>query len=345
MRSLARASTVISANSLFWRFAVLGLLVLVLFVLSLAVGAVAIPWTKVVTGLCGGLPPGDPDRLLLLEFRLPRALTALIAGGALPVAGLVMQSWFRNPLAGPDLLGVHTGAGVGVALALLGASSGFLPMAGRIGVLPAAVAGAAASLILIMVLSSRVHDRLIFLILGLLFNFAAGSLVTVLSQASEARDVQSLLLWGFGSFGGVELGRLPFLAIPVALALLFLWMQHRKLDAMLLGDDAALSLGVSLRRLRPWIFLATALLSGSVTAFCGPITFLALVVPHVARWILGTGRHGTLLPASCLVGACVALAAGLLSETVGGGRILPLNAVLSLTGAPVAFWIVWRLRV
>jgi len=321
--------------------AVLALLLLLLAAfaaLSLTIGAVAVSpsgWWEVVFG-------GDPRGLgaLLFDFRLPRMLTALASGAALAVAGLLMQTWFRNPLAGPDLLGITTGATLGAALAVLGTGGMLGGLFARFGVTSSAVLGAFFALLLIMLVGTRVRGNLALLVSGMMLSFLMGAVVSMLTELASANQVQSLVSWSFGSFGEVSRGRLPFLLLPVGAGLLLAVASVRSLDALLLGEEHARSLGIPIHLARVTILASAALLSGGVTAWCGPVAFIGLAVPHLARLALGTSRHALLLPGCALIGASLALGADAATFLPGGGRILPLNAMTSLLGAPVVLWIV-----
>ena len=339
------------------RLALLALLVLGLFTLDLVLGSVSIPIHDVVETLVGGEPDNPAHGVILRQLRLPRALTALLAGAALAVAGLLMQTLFRNPLAGPYVLGLSAGASLGVAIIVLGTGGlgGFLgvaatgpggmasPLLGDLGKVTAASLGAGAVLALVLLAARRV-STLTLLILGVLFGYAVTALVTVLLHFSLAERIQAYLAWTFGSFGGVAWGQLGLFAPLLGLGLALALGVAKPLNALALGEDEARGLGVRLHGVKVWVLLATALLSGVVTAFCGPIGFLGIAVPHLARGLLGRADHRLLIPASALAGAGLALLADMVSQLPGRQAVLPLNAVMALLGAPIIVFIILRRR-
>ncbi|MBN2050651.1 MAG: iron ABC transporter permease, partial [Spirochaetales bacterium] len=289
---------------------------------------------------------------ILFDFRLPRALTALLAGAALGVSGLFMQTLFRNPLAGPSVLGLNAGASLGVALVVLavGANTGSLVFTGglsllaRLGITTAAVAGSFMVLLLILFVSRRVDNMMTLLILGIMFGYAANAVVSILMHFSVAERVQSYVSWSFGSFGGVSPRDLKVFLPVILFSLVSSTLFTKPLDALLLGSVYAESMGLEVRRNRRIIIFFTALLSGTVTAYCGPVTFLGIAVPHLARGIFRASEHRIILPATVFLGAAVALAADFLSHLPGTRMVLPLNAVTSLLGAPVLIWVILKER-
>ena len=332
--------------------------------LSIMVGSVPIAAGDVVRFLAEG--PGAPPasdspnvlggarsdasmRAIVWRFRLPKALTACLAGAALAVSGLLMQTVFRNPLAGPYVLGISAGASLGVALVVLAAGSlgaGFRAVVGGSGGLSlvlAATLGAASVLGLVLMAARRVSP-LVLLILGVLFGYAAGSVVTVLLHLAAAENVQAYVMWTFGSFGGVAPSELRYFMPAVLVGLALAATAAKPLDALAHGADLARSMGVRVGATRTRVVIATALLAGSVTAFCGPIGFLGVAVPHLARGLLRTGDHRWLLPACVLIGAAVALVSDLVAQLPGQEGVLPLNAVTALVGAPILAWVVLRSR-
>lgn len=330
----------------------LAALLALLFLAGLGSGSVRIPWGEAARGLFG-YPVSDPAwRDILWELRLPRCLTAALAGAALAASGLLMQTLFRNPLAGPYSLGISAGASLGVALAVLaGGSASALPglpgwpdWAARLDAAGSAVAGAAVVLALVMAASRRIRSHTTLLILGLMFGQIAGALVSVLQAFSDAESLRAFAFWGFGSYAGVTWAQLPALAGAVAAGLLLAAACAKPLNALLLGWAYARSLGVRAERLRALSLVATSLLAGAVTAYCGPVAFLGLAVPHLCRGWLRTSDHRVLLPACILLGASLSLAADLASRLPGSGRALPLNAVMALIGAPVVIAILARRR-
>ncbi|MDA8018766.1 MAG: iron ABC transporter permease [Thermoanaerobaculia bacterium] len=322
--------------------------VALLFLLDLALGSVRIPGSEVLKVLAFGEASQDSWTRIVLHFRLPKAVAALLAGGALAVSGLLMQTLFRNPLAGPFVLGISSGASLGVALVVLttGASGASLLATLGVGedlaVAAAASAGAGLALGLVLVTARRV-SILALLILGMLFGYATGALVTVLLHFAMAERIQAYVVWTFGSFG-VTWQELLVLAPLLLVGLVGSMALAKPLDALLLGEGHARALGVRVTAVRSIVLVATAVLAGSVTAFCGPIGFIGVAVPHLARGLWGTSAHRILLPASALLGAVVALAADLVAQLPGSSSVLPLNAVTALLGTPVIAWVVLRNR-
>lgn len=306
-----------------------------LFAADVLVGSVGVLWPF---GDAGG---SDIARRILFDFRLPKAAVALLSGAALSVGGLLMQTVFRNPLAGPYVLGVSSGASLGVAVFLLG-----LPVLGGagairdIGMAASAWIGAAAILLLVTAVSTRIRDIMAVLILGMMFGSAASAFVDVLQYFSSDAALKSFVVWSMGSLGGLSHGQLSIMAVCVAGGLLLAVGSVKSLNLMLLGEGYARSMGVSVRRLRITVFLATSLLAGSVTAFCGPIGFVGIAVPHVARMIFRRADHRILLPASVAIGADMMLFCDLVSQLPGSDLILPVNTLTALLGIPVVVLVV-----
>lgn len=332
-------------------FAGLGCALAVTFLADLALGSVTIPPAGVFAALTGGEPADPVWTRIVLSLRLPRALTASLAGAALAVSGLQMQTLFRNPLAGPFVLGVNAGASLGVALVVL-ATGGLggawllssVEVASDVGTVAAAMAGAAAVMLLVVAMARRVQSVVTLLVLGLLIGYAASAAVSLLMHFSAADRIQAYVVWTFGSFGSVGWSRLAILAPAVAAGLLLSGVMVKPLNAMLLGEKQAVALGVRTRQTRTLLVGSSALLAGAVTAFCGPVTFIGVAVPHLARSALRSADHRVLLPAVALLGALVALLADIVSGVPGADLRLPLNAVTSLLGAPVVAAAVLRSR-
>ncbi|MCC6840966.1 MAG: iron ABC transporter permease [Flavobacteriales bacterium] len=321
-------------------FLLLGLL---FAAMGLAMGSVDVPLADLWLALAGDLD--GPHQVILLQVRLPQVITAAAAGAGLAAAGLLMQTTFHNPLAGPGVLGISGGASLGVALVMLSRPwwSG-LPIPQDLMVLLAAVAGAVAVLLLIIVADRRIGDGVTLLIMGLMVGYLSSALVSVLQAAGEAGALKEYVLWGMGSFAGMETARLPWLLVPVAAGLLLAITLVKPMNALLIGEEHARSMGVEVRRVRRRAIWATGLLAASITACCGPIAFLGLAVPHVARAFLRTADHRWLMPGTMLLGIALALACDLLVRLPWSGTTLPLNAVTSLLGAPVVIWVLWSGR-
>ena len=319
-----------------------------LLLLSLALGSASIPFDQVLSVLLGGEADQRAWTNIVLKFRLPKTLTAMFAGMALGVSGLLMQTYFRNPLAEPFVLGVSSGASLGVALVVLttGAAGGALlaglGLAGDLLLTVAAGLGAAITMGLVLLVAVRIHSSVTLLILGLMFGYLVMAMVSLLLYFALPERIQAYINWTFGSFGGVTGEQLPVLAIIVLAGLLLSAALTKPLNTLLLGEEYARSLGVNLKRMRIGIVLATALLVSAVTALCGPIAFIGIAVPHLARGLLASADHRLLLPGTCLAGACVALCASLIAELPGNNLVLPLNVVTALMGAPVVMLVVLR---
>jgi iron complex transport system permease protein len=328
----------------------LAVLLAVVFLLSLVLGSTWIPPLQVVAILTGGEPHG-PEWSVVEAIRLPRSLTAALAGASLGVAGLQMQTLFRNPLADPFALGVSAGASLGVALVVLGGGFGASLMfgattglAGDAALIAAAIAGATIVLALVLVVSSKVESATTVLIIGLMLGYAVSAFVTVLVGATEPDRIQQWAAWGFGSFSGVTWSRLRLFG-PLTLAGIGLAAAMTKqLNALLLGERYARSMGMAVGRARLATVFGASLLGAVVTAFCGPIAFLGIAVPHLCRGILRTTDHRPLVPAVALAGATVALAAQIVALLPGSAGVLPLNAVTSVVGAPIVIVVLMRVR-
>jgi iron complex transport system permease protein len=328
----------------------LALVVLVAFVLDVALGPVRIPLLTVARHLLGhGAAAGTTTAFIVQQIRLPKALTALAVGSGLAVSGLQMQTLFRNPLAGPSALGLTAGAGLGVALIMLtggGVASALavrqLGLAGSWALVVAATAGAASVMTLVLALAARVRDNVVLLIVGLMVASVTGAVVSLWQYFSAPEQIQEYLLWTFGALGGVTGPHLAVLATVVGLGLGLALASAKPLNALLLGENYARSLGLRVRRSRTLIILSTSLLAGSITAFCGPIGFVGIAVPHLTRALLGTADHRILLPGACLLGAALVLACDCLAQLPGSQITLPINVVTSLLGAPVVLWVVLR---
>ncbi len=319
----------------------LALLTLALFTLSLVLGSVAIPLADIARILLGGEPTQPTWSAIVLQLRLPKALTALFAGASLGVAGALMQTFFRNPLAGPFILGVSAGASLGVAIVILITGTlGSVLLAGSsalgdLGMTVAASLGAALSLGLVLLVARRVQNTVTLLLVGIMLASFTSGLVSILLHFSIPERIQAYVRWTFGSFGGVSLGQLPILLPILCLGLLLAYLQCKALNALLLGEDYARSLGVNVWRARIGILLAAAILGGAVTAYCGPIAFLGLAIPHLCRGIFQTADHRALFLPLLLIGGSTAQLAALVASLPGSPYALPLNAVAALIGVPV----------
>ncbi|OAB61046.1 iron ABC transporter [Leptolyngbya valderiana BDU 20041] len=316
-----------SRRFLVW-WVLLGLFLLAVS-LDLSVGSVSIPLKEIVTILLGGDPEVETWRAIVLTFRLPKAITAIVAGAALSVAGLQMQTLFGNPLAGPFVLGISSGASLGVALVVLVGSAGSWER------MLSASGGAAVVLGLVVLTAQRVRNRETLLLLGLMFGYAANAIVTILLHFSSSEQMQSYITWTFGSFGGVTWDRMTPFVVTVCLGLLVAYLLAKPLNLLLLGETSARTLGLRMRWLQFWTITSAAVLAGSVTAFCGPIAFLGVAVPHLSRALLKTSDTRHLLLAVTVLGATLALYSDWVAQLPGRQVVLPLNAVTAALGTPV----------
>ncbi|WP_278744452.1 FecCD family ABC transporter permease [Muribaculum intestinale] len=317
-------------------FILLGIAAVILFVIDMATGAVPIPLNQVVAAIAGGDCPEMTARIVI-NIRLVKAVVALLAGAALSVSGLEMQTLFRNPLAGPYVLGISSGASLGVALFILGAPlAGLSGYVDSIGIAGAAWIGASAVLAVIAFVGRRITDIMVILILGIMFSSGVSAIVQVLQYLSHEDALKSFVIWTMGSLGEVTTSQL-IVAVPAVIAGLVLAVAAVKpLNLLLLGEDYARSMGLNPLRSRALLFMSTTLLAGTVTAFCGPIGFIGMALPHVARMLFSDADHRVLIPACMLVGADVMLACDIISKFF----TVPVNAITALVGIPIVVWVV-----
>ena len=312
-------------------FSILITLTVSLFLLDLAVGAVNIPVRDVWAALTGGdCPPAT--KKIVLNIRLIKAVVALLAGASLSVSGLQMQTLFRNPLAGPYVLGISSGASLGVALVVLAG------VGSSIGIAGAAWTGAATVLIVITAVGCRIKDIMVILILGMMFSSGVGAVVQILQYFSHEESLKAFVIWTMGSLGDVTLPQLTLLAPSVAVGLLLAVLTIKPLNLLLIGEEYAVTMGLDIRRSRGLLFLSTTLLAGTITAFCGPIGFIGLAIPHVTRMLFQNSDHRVLLPGTTLSGASILLLCDVISKIF----TLPINAITALLGIPIVVWVVLR---
>lgn len=312
-------------------FAMLAALTLFLFLLDLAVGAVAVPLGDVWAALTGGDCPRATAKIIL-NIRLIKAVVALLAGAALSVSGLQMQTLFRNPLAGPYVLGISSGASLGVALVVL---AGF---GSSVGIAGAAWLGAALVLVVIAAVGHRIKDIMVILILGMMFSSGVGAIVQILQYLSKEESLKAFVIWTMGSLGDVTFDQLAVLVPSIIAGLLLAVVTIKPLNLLLFGEEYAVTMGLNIRRSRGLLFLSTTLLAGTVTAFCGPIGFIGLAMPHVTRMLFRNSDHRVLVPGTVLSGAAVLLLCDLVSKMF----TLPINAITALLGIPIVVWVVLR---
>lgn len=326
----------------------LGIMVLLFFVVSLLIGSVSIPVSETLRILIGEESVKPSWQYIVIESRLPQAVTAMLCGASLAVCGLILQTAFRNPLAGPSIFGVNSGAGLGVALVMLffggSVSAGTVSIGGFMAVLLAAFAGAMGVMALIFFFSTLVRSHVMLLIVGIMIGYMAGSAISLLNFFATDEGVKSYMVWGMGSFGGVSLKMLPTFSVITLITLAVSLALVKPLNALVLGDRYAENLGVNIIRVRNWLLLVTGVLTAVITAFCGPVAFIGLAVPHIARLVLGTDNHRVLLPATILTGSAVALLCNILTVLPGEGGIIPLNAITPLIGAPVVIYVILSRR-
>jgi iron complex transport system permease protein len=322
------------------------LLVPLFFLADLLVGSYYIPIPQILKAIFRP-EHADPQVVLIInQFRIPKAVTAILAGAALSVAGLQMQTVFRNPLAGPYILGVSSGASLGVALLVLGTGGlmggSIVSAASSWGIVGAAWLGSGLILLLMIMISARIKEIMTILILGILISSAISSIVNILQYFSNESMLKSFVIWTMGSLGSVTNIQLSVLLPSVLIGILIAFGSSKFLDAFLLGENYARSMGMNIRFARLMVFLSTAILAGSVTAFCGPIGFIGIAVPHIARMALQTAKHNLLVPGTILIGALMMLVSDILSQLPGSESTLPVNSVTALLGIPIVIWIIIR---
>ncbi len=332
----------------FW-FLILSLLSFLLFLANLGFGSVMLPWDQVIKALFHSTHADATALIIVNQYRLPQAITAFSTGILLSMSGLVLQTLFRNPLAGPSVLGISSGASLGVAVVLLsgsivGVDMSSLPVVGNLAVILAALAGALLVLGIILFVSARVANVITVLIIGIMLGYAVSAVVSVLQFFSGSEDLHAYVLWGLGSFSKATV-RQSFLLLFTALGgMLILFFYIKPLNALLLGEDYARNIGFQPLRIQRVLIFVTGILVAVGTAFTGPIAFLGLAVPHLARATFKTSQQGVLLPATILMGIVLALFCNLAAKLPGYDISLPINAVTSLVGAPVIIWVIIRNR-
>lgn len=322
------------------------LLVAVLF-LNISIGSSYVPLPEVFKSLFGSASKPTWEQIIF-NYRFPKAITAIIVGSGLGISGLLMQTLFRNPLAGPFVLGITSGASLGVALVTMGASLfggialGIL--ASKWSLIVAATLGSFLVLLTVLVVSSKVRDTMAILIIGLMFASISAAAVNVLSYFSSAEELQQFFFWGFGSLGNLDWNEILVLSVIYSLGLFFTIISIKTLNTLLLGENYAKSLGIDIKKSRLIIIIATSLLAGTITAFAGPIAFIGLAIPHITRQVFNTSNHKILIPAVFLFGAIIMLICDIIAQLPGSDSTLPINAITSLFGAPIVIWLLVRKR-
>ncbi len=330
-------------------FSSLFVLIAIFLVIDLILGSVSIPGEKVLAILMGE-DVKTSWNYIILNFRLPKAITAILVGAGLSVSGLMMQTLFRNPLAGPYVLGISSGASLGVALMVM--ASVLLPgvfgviysFLGSWALVVSAIVGASIIFVIIGMASIRISDSVSLLIIGIMFGSMTGAVVNILQYFSDPEQLQSFIVWTFGSLSGVTWNEMKLMAPVVIIGLLLSFVLIKPMDALLLGENYARGVGISVNRTRIWVIISTALVAGTLTAFAGPIAFIGVAVPHMARAIFGTASHKVLLPAVVLIGAVLMLVCDILSQVPGNQTTLPINSVTAIFGGPVVIWVIVRSR-
>ncbi len=325
-------------------FLLLSFLLVVCFLLNISMGSVRIPLNAILEAISGGELEKEAWKYIVIQYRLPKAITAILTGSGLAVSGLLMQTLFRNPLAGPFVLGISSGASLGVALLIMGGSIWGIALTGASLLVIAASMGSFTVLLLVMVVASKIRDTMALLIIGLMFGSITGSIVSILSYLSPSEALQRYVFWSLGSLGNISWYQLVVLGVVFLIGMGFSIASLKGLNSLLLGEYYAKSLGLRLTKSKYLIMLATSLLAGSITSFVGPIAFVGLAVPHLTRQVLPTSNHIILLPAVCLYGAILMLLCDTLAQLPFSQYTLPINAVTSIVGAPVVIWLLVRKR-
>jgi iron complex transport system permease protein len=320
---------------------ILPLVLAVLFVLNISIGSVRIPLSQILSVLCGGEPTSPIWADIILDLRLTKALTCLLAGAALALGGLLMQTLFRNPLAGPDVLGLSSGASLAVAVLVMTGGGSFL-FTNSFTIAFASSIGCLGVFLLVLIIAQHIKDNTSLLLIGLMIGAVTSSVVSVLQFISRSEDQQYYLVWTFGSLGSLNWGELQILAIAIGLGIILSFSSIKSLNGWLLGNNYAKSMGINLNRSRLLVIICTSLLTGAVTAFCGPIAFIGLAIPHLTRLLIDTTNHKILIPATMVLGSSVLLFCDILSQLPGTNFIIPINAITALIGAPVVIWIVLK---
>ena len=322
--------------------------ILLLFGLNLTTGSVQIPFADILDILCGRFTGKESWEYIILENRLPQTLTAILCGASLSVCGLMLQTAFRNPLAGPDVFGISSGAGLGVALVMLllggTVSTSIFTVSGFLAILTAAFVGAIAVTALILFLSTLVRNSVLLLIVGIMVGYVSSSAVSLLNFFASEEGVKSYMVWGMGNFGGVSMDHIPLFSILCLIGIIASFLLVKPLNILLLGPQYAESLGISTRQIRNILLVVVGLLTAITTAFCGPISFIGLAIPHIARLLFRTENHQILLPGTVLSGAVIALLCNFICYLPGESGIIPLNAVTPLIGAPVIIYVIIQRR-
>ncbi len=314
------------------------LILVVVALLDIRLGSVRITFVDLIQHWKGSKFLSDQELIILNKFRIPRLATALLAGAALPVCGLQMQTLFRNPLAGPYVLGISSGASFGAAVVVLGTGAAGLAASWNLAL--AAWLGAGMVMLLLLFVSFRVRDVMTILILGIMFSSGLSAVISIMQYFSQASALKSFVIWSMGSLGNVTGVQLEIMTWAILPLLLISFGYSKVLNGLMLGEEYAVTMGIRIKRTRIIILATTSILAGTITAFCGPIGFIGIAIPHVARYLFGQSDHKILLPATMLTGMIVLVLSDIISQMPASDRVLPINAVTSLIGIPVVIWLV-----
>ena len=328
-------------------FIYLVLLLIVVWIFNISFGSVSIPLQEIFSTISGGESTKESWGTIILNYRIPKSITAILVGSGLSISGLLMQTLFRNPLAGPFVLGISSGASLGVAMLFLGSSlfSGFAFFLGSsFGMALAASLGSFLVMTAVMIVANRIRNTMSILIIGLMFGSITSAIISVLAYFSEPEQLQKFIFWGFGSLGNLSWSELSVFTIIYFIGIALLGLILKPLNSLLLGENYAKSMGVNIKLTRNVILITTSLLTGVITAFSGPIAFVGLAVPHIARLIFNSSNHKILLPASAIIGAILMLLADTIAQLPASEFTLPINAITSLFGAPIVIWLLIRKR-
>lgn len=329
-------------------FVVITLAIIALFVINIIYGAVKIPINSIIDIFSGNDEVNESWKYIILQTRLPQALTAILCGGALAVSGLLLQTAFCNPLAGPSIFGINSGASLGVAFVMLlfggSITAGAVSVTGFLAVLIAAFVGAVAVMAVLLFFSNLVNNNVMLLITGIMIGYISSSAISLLNFFATEEGVHSYMIWGLGNFGGVSMAQMPLFAAVTIVGLICALLLIKPLNAVLLGEQYAENLGINTSKLRNCLLLVTGLLTAVTTAYCGPIAFIGLAVPHIARMLLKTDNHRYLIPGTILSGAAISLLCNIICVLPGDNGIIPLNAVTPIMGAPVIIYVIIKGR-
>jgi iron complex transport system permease protein len=313
-----------------------------LFIIDILIGSVNIPFEEIMNILASQESSKESWQIIVLESRLPRALAAVLCGSALSVSGLKMQTLFRNPLAGPYILGISSGAGLGVAILIMGLGFIGIPSSNNFGLIAAAIIGSSVVLLILLSVIIKLKDIMTVLILGVMIGSVITALIGIIQYFSNDAQLKSFITWTMGDLNSITNSQLTVLGPVIIIGLILSFLISKKLNTYLMGESYAISIGTNIKQTRIFIVIITAILTGSITAYCGPIGFIGIVIPHLARLITKTYNHAVLIPATALLGINVLLLADIISHLPGNEQTLPINSITSLIGIPFIIWIIFK---